>query len=130
MTELLADEGLYDEAIELQEGLIENSKDAFQTVLRRIQLGRLFRRADQQEKSGAAWRAALPATGHDTWIERELIAMIDSAFRRKDDLKGLRVEVEKMIEDEPKRLSLKVAYAELLTQLRSEKKRSKFGNRF
>ncbi|MDF1753985.1 MAG: tetratricopeptide repeat protein [Verrucomicrobiales bacterium] len=119
----LSDAGLYDEAIEEQTALIsqlEKKNDAYAATLAKIELGQIHRRSGNWRQASEVWQSALPATGQDTWIERELLGLIETSFRRSDNLKGLKETLENLINLEPKRLSLQIAQARVYADLRED----------
>ena len=120
---LLAHEGLFDEAIAQQRALIdraEEKKDVYAAVLGKMELGQIFRRSNNWREATRVWRETLPATGHDTWIEREILGLVETSYRRSDNLTGLKSALQEMIEAEPKRLALQIAQAQLLADLRED----------
>ena len=118
---LLANYGIWDKAIEQQEILIQNAeKNAYDQVLRKIALGQLYRRSNRWNDSLETWRLTLLKVGHDTWIERELIDLIASYYRRNSDLTRWKVKLDSLIQTEPKRMALKVEQAVLLADLRED----------
>lgn len=118
--ELLSDEGFYDEAIERQIALLEGAKDAHQKVANQIHLGKIYRKASRDDKAVEIWKKALPVTGNDTWMEREILALIEASFRRKSDIKGWRSLLDQMIAEEPNRIALNLVQANLLAELRED----------
>lgn len=101
--------------------MIQNAeKNAYDQVLRKIALGQLYRRSNRWNDSLETWRLTLLKVGQDTWIERELIDLIASYYRRNSDLTRWKVKLDSLIQTEPKRMALKVEQAVLLADLRED----------
>ena len=68
-----------------------------------------------------AYAASLTKTsGHGTWIEREILSQIEQLFRREDDIDGLAVYLEGMLEEEGKRIALRQRRASVLAETGEE----------
>lgn len=115
--ELHIEEGLYDDAAQLAQQMIERTRDKYLAVTRRLRLGDIHYRAGSRQKALDTYATALTEVGHDTWIEREILAQIEELFRREDDLAGARKYFETLIEQHPKRVALHQRRARLLVDL-------------
>ncbi|MFK5921990.1 MAG: tetratricopeptide repeat protein [Verrucomicrobiota bacterium] len=116
---LLLKEGVYDQAIKEQQSLIasaDDNRDVHHSVLRKIELGKIYLKARRRKEALALWQNTLPLAGNDTWLERELIALIEQDFRRSNNLTGWQTALDDMIASEPKRLALHIARAKILTE--------------
>ncbi|MCF6313880.1 MAG: hypothetical protein L3J39_15650 [Verrucomicrobiales bacterium] len=116
---LLLKEGVYDQAVIEQQALIATAdakRDVHHSVLRKIELGKIYLKARRRKEALALWQSTLPLAGNDTWLERELIALIEQDFRRSNNLSGWQTALDSMIASEPKRLALHIARAKILTE--------------
>lgn len=104
--ELQLDEALFNEAANLTLSLIERSKDASVKVTRRLMLGDILMRNGKQAEALKVYGEALVQSGQDTWVEREVLAQIEIAFRRGGDLAGLLDHLEKIAKEHPQRTGL------------------------
>ncbi len=86
IVELHGEEGLFQEAGALMESLIARTKDPYTAVMRRLRLGDIHYRAGNRRKAIDLYTATLSQAGHDTWLEREILAQIEQVFRIEDDL--------------------------------------------
>ena len=80
----------FPQAAGLMESLISRTKDPYSAVMRRLRLGDIHYRAGQRQKAVAVHVSTLSQAGHDTWLEREILAQIEQIFRVEDDLTGLK----------------------------------------
>lgn len=115
--DLHLEEGLHEPAAALSEALIARTKDPYLAVTRRLRLGDIFHRANKRQKAIDTYVSTLDKTGHDSWLEREILAQIEQIFRREDDLKGLKEQYAKLLAKYPKRIGLQRRRCRLLVQL-------------
>lgn len=106
VVELLVDEGLFDEAAKLCEQLADRTDDAYKKVLRRLRLGDIKQQAGDREAAVALYSDVLEGVGAETWLEREVLAQIERAFRREEDTGGLKSHYEKLTERYPRRVAV------------------------
>ncbi len=119
IVDLLVKDGLFDQAIKEQQTLIalaDKHKDVHQSMLRKIDLGKIFIKARRRKEALTLWQDSLPIAGHDTWMEREIIALIEQDFRRSNNIREWRETLDNMISNDPKRLALHLAKAKVLTE--------------
>lgn len=117
IVELEMSEGLYDEAAELSEKLIDRTTDKYKQVIRRVRLGDIYQRAGKRTKALEVYGATLGQVGDGTWLEREILAQIEQLFRREDDLAGLQQHYQRLLEDYSRRVQVRKQYARLLLDL-------------
>lgn len=117
--ELQLDEALYDEAAKLSQTLIEKTKEASVKVTRRLLLGDILMRGGKQAEALTVYGEALEQAGQDTWVEREVLAQIETAFRRGGDLAGLVAHLETLEAAHPQRTGLLQQKARLLAETSS-----------
>ncbi len=106
LVQLQADEGLIDEALVTLDGLIERTRDPLDRVARRLWSGELHIRANRRDAAVETFVGALVDTGAGTWLERELLARIERAYRSEDDLTALRDKLAELRDQEPQRLGV------------------------
>ncbi len=109
-------EGLLDAASAAAKDLVEKTKDPQKKVLRRLRLGDLRQRAGQREEAADIYAACLADVGAGSWLEKEILGQIDKIYRGDDQMEALEKRLRKLVETEPRRLSTRVALAQLLTQ--------------
>jgi tetratricopeptide (TPR) repeat protein len=114
---LQTDEGLVDEAAKLLTALLARTKDAHQAVLRRLQLADLALRQSRRDDAVALFLEALERTGQDTWVEAEIMARLEMAYRREDDLDGLSKKLGELAAAQTQRITLAMAHARVLADL-------------
>ena len=112
LVELLADEGLYDQAISLGQGLAARSQGA-RAVQLQLRLGELQLAGGKREQALQTYRSTLNRAGQGSWLERQVLASIERCFRREDDLTGLVEEMQQLATAHPARLGLQRRLAEL-----------------
>ena len=56
----------------------------------------------------------LKDVGAESWLEREILAQIERAFRKEDDIKSLERQYEKLLETYPRRVGIRRGYARVL----------------
>ncbi|QDT68993.1 Anaphase-promoting complex, cyclosome, subunit 3 [Planctomycetes bacterium MalM25] len=112
--ELQVDETLYDEAAALCTQLVERTKDPYRKLLRKLRLASIHQQAGKQKEAIALYQAALGESGAESWLEREILAQIERAFRREEDLGGLKKEYETLLESYPRRVGVLRGYARVL----------------
>ncbi len=124
LVELQLAEGLYEEALTTAENLLASTKDPYLAVLRQMRIGDIHHRAGQKEEGLEAYGQSLAKVGNGTWIEKEIFAQIEQVFRREDDLTGLKAQFEKLLEQHPKRISIRRELVGLLAE-QGEKEEAK-----
>ena len=117
LIELEISEGLYQVAIKSSLALLEQTKDPYQKVVRRLRLGDIQQLAGSRADALSTYRSTLEQVGLGTWLEREILAQIEQVFRREDDISGLKKEYEQLLESYPKRVGLRRSYAGILAEL-------------
>ena len=117
MIELHIDESLFSQAATLTQTLIQQTKDPYLAVTRRLRLGDIQFRGGDRAKALDIYTSALEQVGYNTWLEREVLAQIEHIFRREDDLTGLKKQYAKLREKHNKRISVHQRYAQLLAEL-------------
>jgi len=117
LIELHIDEGLYSEAAQLSLALLEQTKDPYLAVTRRLRLGDIHHRSGDRTKSLEIYTSALQQVGYETWLEREVLAQIEQIFRREDDITGLKKQYTALLKQHPKRIAIHRRHARLLAEL-------------
>ena len=115
--ELQINEGLFDAASQLSETLVQQTKDPYKKVLRQVRSGDIYQRAGKQQKALELYGKTLQQVGHESWLEREVLAQIEQVFRREDDLAGLKDHYGSLLKDYPKRIQVRKLFAKLLGDL-------------
>ena len=115
--ELHIEEGLFQQAAELQESLITKTKDPYMAVMRRLRLGDIHHRAGNRQKAIDVYASTLRESAHDTWLEREILSQIEQIYRLEDDLSGLKKQYATLIQTYPKRIGLQRRRCRLLAEL-------------
>lgn len=106
VVDLHCDEGLHAEAIEFLEALLARTPDPYQRVLRRLRLGDILQRLDKRDAALATYSACLDDAGQDSWVESEVLAQIEQAHRRRDNISGLKDYLATLALKHPQRLAL------------------------
>jgi len=88
--DLLLDESMVDQALEFQVALVERSTDPFLKMTRQLRLGDIYLRAGQLQKAVEIYTKSLVDSGHDSWLEKEILVQIERLFRQERNLTGLR----------------------------------------
>ncbi|MEQ8847947.1 tetratricopeptide repeat protein [Botrimarina sp.] len=114
VVELLVDEGLYDDAAGLAERLVARTDDAYRKVLRRLRLGDIRQQSGDRAAAVTIYSDVLEEVGADTWLEREVLAQVERAFRREEDTGGLKKHYEKLVERYPQRVAVLRGHARVL----------------
>ncbi|TWT90192.1 Tetratricopeptide repeat protein [Pseudobythopirellula maris] len=115
--ELEVDEQLYDEAIAQSQRLIQQTKDPYRRVLRTLRVGDIHQLAGRRDEAMAVYRGVLGDIGMGSWLEREVLAQIERAYRKQDDVASLKDEYEKLLEEHPRRVGVHRGYASVLVDL-------------
>lgn len=111
LIELEVAEGLYDEALETVDALLEITKDPYQKALRRLRKGDVLVVAGKRDDALTVFQEVLGSTGDNTWLEREVLAQVERVFVREDDVVGLRKFYTRLREAFPRRVSLRKGLA-------------------
>lgn len=110
----LVEEGLFTEAAQRCEAVIEAAEDPYRKAVVGLRLGDILDRDGKRDEAVATYAGLLSAVGVDSWLEKEILAQIDRVFRRDDDLDGLARQLETLIEAEPQRSALRRRHAQVL----------------
>ncbi|MES2705311.1 MAG: tetratricopeptide repeat protein [Verrucomicrobiota bacterium] len=116
LIDLQMTEGLYDDALASTQKLLENTKDAYKKVQRRLRLGGIYLKSGKRDEAVKVWRSCLEDTGSDSWLEKEILAQLEQAFRREDAMEPLMREMADLSAKYPQRLTLRRHYAKLLAE--------------
>ena len=114
---------MLEEAIGSARKLAGKTVDPHDQILREFRVAELLLQAEQGEEAAKLYEKALPRTGSETWLEREILGRVSAIFRRKDDLAGLRGWMDRQVKDHPLRLAL----LKLQASLAAETGNSAFG---
>lgn len=117
VVELQLDEGLFAEAEAQMLALIASTKDPYAKAVRQLRLAEIQLRATKKDAALALLTSTLADTGQGTWIEGEVLAQIETMFRRDENLTGLVKELEKLQAAHPQRTSLERQRARVLAEL-------------
>jgi len=112
--ELQLSEGLYDEAAAAAQQLIDRTKDPYRKVLRRLRLGDIRQQGGKRDAAIKIYRDTLSEVGDGSWLEREILAQIERAYRREDDVAALKKQYESLLEDFPRRVGVRRGFARVL----------------
>jgi tetratricopeptide (TPR) repeat protein len=93
--------------------LIEASKDPYQKTLRMLRRGDLLAQAGKSDEAVSAYVATLDQVGDGSWLEREVLAQIEKAYRKQDRLDDLSAQLKKLAEANPRRLLIHRQLAKL-----------------
>ncbi|HWB06428.1 MAG TPA: hypothetical protein VG796_25615 [Verrucomicrobiales bacterium] len=110
-------EGLFDAAVQTAGTLVERASDPYKNAMRRLQLADVLERAGRTDTALAEWERCLADSGADSWLEKEVLARLDRAFRRDDNLTGLRKHLDGIVQRQPHRQGLQRARVKLLAEL-------------
>ncbi len=114
LVSLFREEGLGNEARELQEELIAMGKEPFQRALDQLDLGDLQLENGLKDAALASYREVLTVSGSGSWMEREALHKLSEIFRQERDAAGLRVFLAELREAMPHRLVLQKSFARQL----------------
>jgi predicted Zn-dependent protease len=114
---LQTEEGLLDEAGANLKALLARTKDAHQGIARRLQLADLELRQSRRDAAIALYLECLDRTGQDTWVEAEILARLETTYRREDDMEGLAKKLGELAAAQPQRIALAVAQARVVAEL-------------
>ncbi len=122
LIELQLAEGLYEEALELCDRLLETSDDNFRKVMLRMRRAAVLVRLDRRSDAVDGLREAFGLTGQGSWLQRDLLARIEQLFRGADDMQGLCALYESMLEERIGDPALLRAYADALATYGKDEK--------
>ncbi len=104
LVESAAAEGETEQALAYVDKLIAAGADPYKKTLRQLRRGDLLAQAGQHDEAIAAYSATLENVGEGSWLEREVLAQIDAAFRKQDRLDDLKNKFAELAEANPRRL--------------------------
>ena len=122
VVDLQLDEGLFTEAEAQMLALIAKTKDPYAKAVRQLRLAEIHLRATKKDAALALLTSTLADTGQGTWIEGEVLAQIETMFRRDENLSGLVKELEKLQAAHPQRTALERQRARVLAELGEKEK--------
>lgn len=118
--DLLAAEGLIDEALAASEVLIERTPDPYDRALRQSRHAELLRQGGFREQAIDLYRQLLLAAGAQTWLECQVLSRIDGLFRSEDEIEGLRDFLIGLRDEQPQRIAVRANLARVFAALREE----------
>ena len=104
LVESAAAEGETEQALAYVDKLIAAGSDPYKKTLRQLRRGDLLAQAGQHDEAIAAYSSTLENVGEGSWLEREVLAQIDTAFRKQDRLDDLKNKFAELAEANPRRL--------------------------
>lgn len=122
VVDLQLDEGLFAEAEAQMLALVAKTKDPYAKAVRQLRLAEIQLRATKKDAALALLASTLADTGQGTWIEGEVLAQIETMFRRDENLSGLVKELEKLQAAHPQRTALERQRARVLAELGEKEK--------
>lgn len=114
IADLLTDEGQYDAALEAAQALIKHSRDPVARTLHQLRLTDILLLAERRDDALKNLRAALAATGSDSWIEGDVLDRMSRVFRMSDDVSGLEKFLAELVKEYPQRVALSWQHTQLL----------------
>ena len=118
--ELLASEGMHEEARRALRELLARTSDPYQLAQRRFRMADLLADAGNREQAMQVYRELLESAGQGTWLEREVLAQIAAIFRREGGIAGFRDFLQAARENEPNRVAVRLELARALANLREK----------
>ncbi len=113
LIESAAAEGEIDQALTYAQKLIAASTDPYKKTLRQLRQGDLLAQAGRNDDAVKNYSDTLAQVGEGSWLEREILAQIDKAFRKQDRLNDLKNTFVELAEANPRRLLIHRQLAKL-----------------
>ncbi len=113
LVESAAAEGEIEQSLTYAQKLIEASTDPYKKTLRQLRQGDLLAQAGRNDDAVKNYSDTLAQVGEGSWLEREILAQIDKAFRKQDRLNDLKNTFVELAEANPRRLLIHRQLAKL-----------------
>ncbi len=113
LIESAAAEGEINQALTYAQKLIAASTDPYKKTLRQLRQGDLLAQAGRNDDAVKNYSDTLAQVGEGSWLEREILAQIDKAFRKQDRLNDLKNTFVELAEANPRRLLIHRQLAKL-----------------
>ena len=107
-------EGLYDEALDSCDRLLNNSRDAYRKVMLRMRRASILVRLDRRAEAVEGLVEAFGQTSQGSWLQRDVLRRVEYLYRGADDYSGLRNCFAQMLEQWPSNPELMQAYSSAL----------------
>jgi predicted Zn-dependent protease len=104
LVESAAAESETEQALKYVDKLIAAGSDPYKKTLRQLRRGDLLAQAGRQDDAVAAYSATLAEVGEGSWLEREVLAQIDKAYRKQDRIGDLKDKLAELAAANPRRL--------------------------
>ena len=104
LVESAAAEGETTQALAYIDKLIAATSDPYKKALRQLRRGDLLALSGNNDEAVKSYSAILANVGEGSWLEREILAQIETLFRRQDRLDDLSKTLKKLAEENPRRL--------------------------
>ena len=104
LVESAAAEGETNQALAYVDKLIAAGSDPYKKTLRQLRRADLLAQAGRHDDAVDAYSATLADVGEGSWLEREVLAQIDKAYRKQDRLGDLKNKLAELAEANPRRL--------------------------
>jgi tetratricopeptide (TPR) repeat protein len=105
LVESAAAEGETNQALAYVDKLIAAGSDPYKKTLRQLRRADLLAQAGRHDDAVDAYSATLADVGEGSWLEREVLAQIDKAYRKQDRLGDLKNKLAELAEANPMRPS-------------------------
>ncbi len=113
LVESAAAENETTQALAYIDKLIATTSDPYKKTLRQLRRGDLLALSGNNDEAVKSYSATLANVGEGSWLEREVLAQIESLFRKQDRLDDLSATLRKLAEENPRRLLLHRQLAKL-----------------
>ena len=104
LVEAAAAEGEIKQATAYSQKLIDATSDPYKKTLRQLRRGDLLADAGRHDDAIDTYSKTLDQTGEGSWLEREILAQIDKAYRQQDRLADLKTKLTELVKANPRRL--------------------------
>lgn len=121
LIDILSGDGLYKPALAHAENLRDSTRDPYKKALRTLRVGDLLQKMGERDKAVVVYHDTLKLSGVGSWLEREILAQIETLHRREDNLVGFKDKLQVLTGEFPQRLQISQKLADIYSDIGSHK---------
>ncbi len=114
LIELEVGEGMLDEAVASAKELADKTADVYRKALRRMRVAGILAQAGRKNEAVAQYQDVFAVSAEDSWLEREVLARVNTLFSGEGDAAALKGFYKTMRDTYPRRVGVKLEMARCL----------------
>lgn len=115
--DILVGDGLLEPALIHAIKLRDNTREPYRKALRSLRIADILQKQGNTDKATKIYDETLKISGTASWLEREILARLESLFRREENVTGLKTHLRQLYVTYPQRLQIAQNLAQVHVEL-------------